>query len=417
MKKILKFMAILTAVTTALMTVSAVFADDSKVDGDIYSPGNQNSVNVTANPGATVTVAAQIVVTWQGNKHLDAGQVVTFSVDPRQSTLPAGYTSVAAVLPTPDPWGSGKSFSGTSTVCFTSPGTAGSYRYVIKWTPDPEANPVLTGLDALTVNLTVEAPAPTTDTTPPVIAAPADITVEGNTIGGAIGVVLGSPTVSDNADPSPSVTSDAPAFFPLGITIVTWTATDASGNTASDTQTVTVVDTTPPTISAASSLTVIVGAPSSLLPAPSVADIVDPNPTVTNDAPAFFPVGVTVVTWTATDASGNAATATTTVTAVYHFGGFLAPIVTNGAGNGLFNAGSTTPVKFVLTDYSGNLVTGAAGTASINTSPSASASIRYDAIAGQYIANIKTPKGASGSFVITVTLDDGTSRGVDVRLK
>ena len=63
---------------------------------------------------------------------------------------------------------------------------------------------------------------------------------------------------------------------------MTWTATDSSSNSASDTQTVKVVDTTPPTITVDSAITVIVGAPSSVLPSPSVSDVVDPNPTVTN---------------------------------------------------------------------------------------------------------------------------------------
>ncbi|MBE0636937.1 MAG: HYR domain-containing protein, partial [Bacteroidales bacterium] len=43
-------------------------------------------------------------------------------------------------------------------------------------------------------------------------------------------------------------TCDATGTYPVGITTVTWTATDASGNTATCTQTVTVVDNEPPTL-------------------------------------------------------------------------------------------------------------------------------------------------------------------------
>ena len=58
-------------------------------------------------------------------------------------------------------------------------------------------------------------------------------------------VNLGSPTVSDICDPSPTVTNSAPALFPLGVTTVTWTAKDASGNVSSAQQKVAVVPGTP----------------------------------------------------------------------------------------------------------------------------------------------------------------------------
>jgi hypothetical protein len=63
-------------------------------------------------------------------------------------------------------------------------------------------------------------------------------------------VDLGLPTdVLDNCDVDPAVTNDAPGLFPLGLTTVTWTATDDSGNFSEDTQDVTIVDTTPPELS------------------------------------------------------------------------------------------------------------------------------------------------------------------------
>jgi hypothetical protein len=58
-------------------------------------------------------------------------------------------------------------------------------------------------------------------------------------------VDLGDPTVSDVCDPAPTVVNDAPALFPLGPTTVTWTATDTSGNVATDEQVVTVVPGSP----------------------------------------------------------------------------------------------------------------------------------------------------------------------------
>ncbi len=51
---------------------------------------------------------------------------------------------------------------------------------------------------------------------------------------------IGTSTATDNRDSSPIITNDSPASFPLGITTITWTATDAAGNTATDTQIITI---------------------------------------------------------------------------------------------------------------------------------------------------------------------------------
>ena len=53
-------------------------------------------------------------------------------------------------------------------------------------------------------------------------------------------IEINPPEISDIIDTQPIITNDAPESFPLGETIVTWTATDTSGNSASDTQLVTV---------------------------------------------------------------------------------------------------------------------------------------------------------------------------------
>jgi len=65
-------------------------------------------------------------------------------------------------------------------------------------------------------------------------------------------VTIGTATVSDVFGPV-NTSNDAPSLFPVGITTVTWTATDANGITATATQAITVTATpvvnSPPTIS------------------------------------------------------------------------------------------------------------------------------------------------------------------------
>lgn len=129
---------------------------------------------------------------------------------------------------------------------------------------------------------------------------------------------LAQPAVIDIADPNPVVAGDAPSQLALGTTtLITWIATDAAGNHATATQRVIVVDTTPPLIIAPPDITQQVASGGGItvnLGIPTVTDAGDAHPAVSNDAPAAFPMGITVVTWTATDASGNMATATQRVT-------------------------------------------------------------------------------------------------------
>ena len=117
-----------------------------------------------------------------------------------------------------------------------------------------------------------------------------------------------------------SVTSDAPPLFPLGATVVTWTATDAAGNAAEAGQLVTVLDTTPPDIFVPAPITLEATAPGgypldsgTLFELPAASDLAGPAG-LESDAPPVLPIGATTLTWTATDAAGNAATAEQRVT-------------------------------------------------------------------------------------------------------
>ena len=155
-----------------------------------------------------------------------------------------------------------------------------------------------------------------TDTPVPLtLMAPMPVTEEAT--GANTTVTLGTPQAV-GGDGNYTYSNDAPAGgFPLGATTVTWTVTDGTSATATATQTITVSDTTAPTLAAPASVTVPEnGTPTPVaLGTPTVSDIVDPAPAVTNNAPAGgFPLGTTNVTWTATDASGNEATAVQVVT-------------------------------------------------------------------------------------------------------
>ena len=84
------------------------------------------------------------------------------------------------------------------------------------------------------------------DTTAPEVICPADVTVELETLEGT--VVTLEAVATDNCDPNPTIASNELNIYPPGTTTVTFTATDASGNSASCSTNVVVVDTTPPEI-------------------------------------------------------------------------------------------------------------------------------------------------------------------------
>ena len=156
------------------------------------------------------------------------------------------------------------------------------------------------------------------DDVAPIIVAPINVNVNPNLGCTAVGVALGTPVVSDNCTVA-SVTNNAPSLFPIGTTTVTWTVTDASGNTATATQLVNVVDQVAPEATAPSNVTVntnnFCDATGVNLGTPEATD----NCTIAsivNDAPASFPIGTTVVTWTITDATGNFTTVTQNVTVI-----------------------------------------------------------------------------------------------------
>jgi hypothetical protein len=171
---------------------------------------------------------------------------------------------------------------------------------------------------------------PSADTTPPVVTPPSPITVAAVDASGtpwsdaAIAAFLAGATATDDVSGVLTPTNDAPAIFPLGLTTVVFSATDAAGNTGTASSTVTVTDQDPPSISTPAPVSVkavsSLGAPKThsvieaFLNAATALDNVDGPRAVGNDAPADFPLGATTVTFTAADTAGNTSSATSTVT-------------------------------------------------------------------------------------------------------
>ena len=106
-------------------------------------------------------------------------------------------------------------------------------------------------------------------------------------------VAIGTATATDAVGIA-SITSNAPASFPVGLTVVTWTAADTAGNTGTATQNVTVQDTTAPcrwqrprptyTAEATGTTTTLAIGTATATDAVGIASIA-------SNAPAAFPVG------------------------------------------------------------------------------------------------------------------------------
>ncbi len=120
------------------------------------------------------------------------------------------------------------------------------------------------------------------DTTPPVVTAPPDATVECAAPTGT-SVDLGTASATDVCDASLTLEKDAPAVFALGTTTVTWSARDDSNNVGSRAQRVHIVDTTPPDFTLELSPAVLFPPNHKLVPITAsitVRDACDASPTV-----------------------------------------------------------------------------------------------------------------------------------------
>ena len=169
--------------------------------------------------------------------------------------------------------------------------------------------------DTCTATVTVE------DNIDPTITCPADITTDNDP--GQCGAFVTYTTTGNDNCPGFTVTCDPPSgnFFAVGGTTVNCTATDASGNTAQCSFTVTVNDTEDPTMNCPGDIVV------SSDEGQAGAVVIYASPVGIDNCPGsttvqttgigpgnFFPIGATVETYEVTDVAGNIATCSFTVT-------------------------------------------------------------------------------------------------------
>jgi gliding motility-associated-like protein len=297
---------VIPAGTNCIVSVSGI--------GSAFASDNCTIGAVTNNAPATFPIGVTNViwsVTDGAGNTATATQVVTVvdliapSITPPAAVIAntnSGCTATGIALGTP------VSSDNCSAVTLSNnaPSTYPIGVTVVTWTATDASGNASTATQTVTVN----------DVTPPVVTAPANITVSSITGCNAQNVNIGAPVYSDNCSVV-SVTNNAPASFPSGNTTVTWTVTDASGNSTTASQTVTVSDQTAPTIVAPSNITTVTDLGCAATGIPLGSPITSDNcsaVTVTNNAPSSFPIGTTVITWTATDASGNATSALQSVT-------------------------------------------------------------------------------------------------------
>jgi FG-GAP repeat/HYR domain len=183
------------------------------------------------------------------------------------------------------------------------------------------------------------------------------VTVNGAASATADGVTVSS--ISVNA--SGQVTASVGAACNASNASFTLRVTDSGGLFAEATLNVTVTpETTPPILTCPAN--VVVTLPPNTMdtamvvnyPAPTATDNCTASPVITTSQASgtLFPIGLTTVNVTATDAANNQAMCSFTVTVLYNFSGFFPP-VDNPPTVNVVNAGRAIPVKFSLSGNKG----------------------------------------------------------------
>jgi len=232
--------------------IELVSAGCSDVDGDGFgSPGDAACPGGPAedcdDSAATVNPAADEAC--QNGVDDDCDGVIDEDVDAPVITCPADVTLECPASTDPTNAGMATATDNCGVVSLvpedgTTPDCGGTQAIVRAWTATDAA-----GNDASCSQIIAVG-----DTTPPTVSVPASLTQECNSAGGVSAADplaagwLASAISSDSCGAS-SVSHNAPGFFFVGTTSVTFTATDDCGNSTDGSSAFTVQDTIPPQIS------------------------------------------------------------------------------------------------------------------------------------------------------------------------
>jgi hypothetical protein len=316
--------------------------------GSIESSGDCGAVSTQPASGSFFPVGTTTVTVSSSTGGGSCSFVVTvLDTAPPTIACPAnigvtaadGACDAAVDVGTPETTGSGVTVTSTRSdgEAIDAPYPGGTT--TITWTA--------TDSDDRTVSCTQTVTVTVNDTINPTITAPPDVvmTTPAGT-SGSCGMVIGetemgTPTSDDNCSASVKVSrAGVPAgnFFPVGTTTVTYTATDSAGNTATATQHVTVTDGSPPLIAAPpdATYTCLSEVPAAAASQATSGTILDDNGNPLPPQPPSDNCGTPAVTvaetssgagsaaspkiitrvFTATDAAGNSASSTQTITVI-----------------------------------------------------------------------------------------------------
>jgi hypothetical protein len=283
---------------------------------------NAGTTSTTYNPPTSIagTLFYYVTVSWGSGTNCAAAGSITTSATKKVivGTVPAAVTGGAKTI-----------CSGSSTVLGAASVSGNSY----VWSPatglgsafvsNPTANPTVNTTYTLVETTTATGCAKSNTAAVTVNTAPV-VSLSSTNINKSAAHGLCSNTVSfsNNASatgtPAPTISYSplSGSSFSVGTTTVTATATNSCG-VDSKTFTVTVTDDERPTANPPANIT------QNTDPGQCYATVNLGTPTtsdncgiqsVTNNAPAHFPVGTTTVTWTVTDVNGNTKTPTQSVT-------------------------------------------------------------------------------------------------------